>query len=151
MNDQQTEIDAIEELETAWSQAEMVADTDTLEAISTSDFMLVGPFGFVLDKQQWLERYRSGDLVTGSLSLEDPAIRVYGEAAVTIARHIQRASYKGQPADGQFRTTHIAVRVDRRWLLAGIHLSPIGGPPPFARPAEHRAGEGTPSTGASGQ
>ena len=151
MNDQQTEIDSIEELETAWSQAEMGADTGTLEAISTSDFMLVGPVGFVLDRQQWLERYRSGDLVTGSLSLEDPAIRVYGEAAVTIARHIQRASYKGQPADGQFRTTHIAVRVDRRWLLAGIHLSPIGGPPPFTRPAEQRARERTPPTGASGR
>ena len=150
MNDRQTEIDAIEELETAWSRAEMGADTDTLEAISTSDFTLVGPLGFVLDKQQWLERYRSGELVTGSLSLEDPAIRVYGEAAVTIARHTQRASYKGQPVDGQFRTTHIAVRVDRRWLLAGIHLSPIGGPPPFARPAEQQASEGTPPTGANG-
>jgi len=151
MNDQQTEIDAIEELETAWSQAEMAGDTGTLEAISTSDFVLVGPFGFVLDKQQWLERYRSGALLTGSLLLEDPAIRVYGEAAVTIARHLQRASYKGQPADGQFRTTHIDVRVDGRWLLAGIHLSPIGGPPPFAWPDEQRAREGTPPTGASGQ
>ena len=151
INDQQTEIDAIEELETAWSQAERGADTGTLEAISTADFMLVGPVGFVLDKQQWLERYRSGDLVTGSLSLEDPAIRIYGEAAVTIARQIQRASYKGQPADGRFRTTHVAVRVDRRWLLAGIHLSPIGGPPPFARPEERRAREGTPPTGAGGR
>jgi ketosteroid isomerase-like protein len=151
MADQQTEIDAIEELETAWSQAEMGADASTLEAISTSDFMLVGPLGFVLDKQQWLERYRSGDLVTSSLSLEDPATRVYDEAAVTIARHIQRASYQGQPVDGQFRTTHIAVRIEGRWLLAGIHLSPIGGPPPFAPPAEQRAGERTPPSGASGR
>ena len=139
MSDPRTEIDAIEELETAWSQAEMGADTGTLDAISTPDFMLVGPLGFVLDKQQWLERYLSGDLVTDSLSLEDPAIRVYGRAAVVIARHIQQASYKGQPADGQFRTTHIVVQVERRWLLAGIQLSPIGGPPPFARPAEREA------------
>jgi hypothetical protein len=151
MNDQQTEIDAIQELETAWSQAEMEADTGTLDAISTSDFMLVGPLGFVLDKQQWLERYRSGDLVTGSLSLEDPATRVYDEAAVTIARHIQRALYKGQPADGQFRTTHIAVRIDGRWVLAGVHLSPIGGPRPFAAPADQRSSEGAPPSGASGR
>ena len=149
MADQQTEIDAIQQLEMAWSQAEMGADTSMLEAISTSDFMLVGPLGFVLDKQQWLERYRSGDLVTSSLSLEDPAIRVYGETAVTIARHIQQASYQGQPVDGQFRTTHIAVRVDRRWVLAGIQLSPIGGPPPFARAAEQQAGERTPPSRAS--
>jgi ketosteroid isomerase-like protein len=151
MNDQQTAIDATQQLERTWSQAEMRADTGTLEAISTSDFVLVGPLGFVLDKRQWLERYRSGDLVTDSLSLEDSAIRVYPDAAVTIARHIQRASYKGRPADGEFRTTHIAVRDDSRWLLAGIHLSPIGGPPPFARPTEPGAREATPPTGAAGR
>jgi hypothetical protein len=151
MNDQQTGIYAIEDLETAWSQAEMRADTGTLEAISTADFTLVGPVGFVLDKQQWLERYRSGELVTDSLLLEDPAIRVYGDAAVTIARHIQRASYQGQSADGEFRTTHIAVRVDSGWLLAGIHLSPIGGPSPFAGRVEQRAREGTPPARAGGR
>jgi ketosteroid isomerase-like protein len=151
MNDQQMSIDAIEELERTWSQAEMRADPGTLEAISTSDFTLVGPLGFVLDKQQWLERYRSGDLVTDWLSLEDLATRVHGDAAVTIARHIQQASHKGQPADGEFRTTHVAVRVDGGWLLAGIHLSPIGGPPPFARPAEPEVGEGTPRIRARGR
>jgi ketosteroid isomerase-like protein len=159
MNDQQTAIeatdqtaiDAIEQLERTWSEAEVRADTGTLEAISTSDFMLVGPLGFVLDKRQWLERYRSGDLVTDSLSFEDPAIRVHGDAAVTIARHNQRASYKGRPADGQFRTTHIAVRDGSRWLLAGIHLSPIGGPPALARPAEPGVGEATPPIGAAGR
>jgi ketosteroid isomerase-like protein len=145
MNDQQTPGDALRELETTWVQAEMRADTGTLEAISTPDFTLVGPLGFVLNKQQWLERYRSGDLLTHSLSFEDPATRLYGDAAVTIARHVQRASYKGQPADGEFRTTHVAVHGEGGWLLAGIQLSPIGGPPPFARPAEQTAG-GEPAT-----
>src|SRR5436305_1238372 len=101
--------------------------------------------------QRLVERATHDPRDAGEAAPEDPAIRVFGEAAVTIARHIRRASYKGQPADGQFRTSHIAVRLDRRWLLAGIHLSPIGGPPPFARPAEQTAGEGTPPIGASGQ
>ena len=129
----------------------MRADTATLEAISTGDFTLVGPLGFVLNKQQRLERYRSGDLVTHSLSLQDPATRVYGDAAVTIARHVQQASYKGQPADGQFRTTHIAVHREGGWLLAGIQLSPIGGPPPFARPAEEGIGQGAATTPGQGR
>ena len=121
MNDPQTEIDSIEELETAWSQAEMGADTGTLEAISTADFALVGPLGFVLDKQQWLERYRSGDLVTGSLSLDDPVIRVYGEAAVTIARATSSGRrYKGEPADGQV-PHHAHRRASRPPLAARRH------------------------------
>jgi ketosteroid isomerase-like protein len=151
MNDQQTPKDAPRELETSWAQAEMRADTGTLEAISTGDFTLVGPLGFVLNKRQWLERYRSGDLVTHSLSFEDPATRVYGDAAVTIARHVQQASYNGQPADGEFRTTHIAVHDEGGWRLAGIQLSPIGGPAPFARPVEQTAGEGAATTPAQGR
>lgn len=148
---EQATTDAVRELEQTWTQAELRADTRTLETIATADFMLVGPVGFVLDKRQWLARYSSGDLVTESLSLDDGVTRVYGDAAVTIARHAQRASYKGQRVDGEFRTTHFAVRGESGWLLAGIHLSPAGGPPPFAPPAQQGGFEAAPSTGGNGR
>ena len=74
----------------------------------------------------------SGDLVTRNLIWDDVHIRDYGDAAVAVGVHTQQASYRGTPADGRFRATHLAVRRDGRWLLAGIHLSRIGGPPPFA-------------------
>ncbi|WP_460359729.1 nuclear transport factor 2 family protein [Actinoallomurus bryophytorum] len=63
-------------------------------------------------------------------------VRVYGETAVAIGVHDQRAAYRGRPNDGKFRATHIAVRDDGEWRLAGIHLSPIGVPAaPPQRPA----------------
>jgi Domain of unknown function (DUF4440) len=92
----------------------------------------------VLDKQQWLDRYRQGDLVTVRLVLGDTMTRFYGDAAVTIGRHVQQAEYRGHPADGEFRATHIAVRADTRRLLAGMHLGPIGGPPVFTQPPENQ-------------
>ncbi len=82
--------------------------------------------GFVLDKQQWLERYRTGDLITSALTWDEVTVRSYGDTALAIGRHTQQASYRGQPSDGQFRATHIAVRTAGRWQLAGIQLSPIG-------------------------
>jgi hypothetical protein len=82
--------------------------------------------GFVLDKQQWLERYRAGDLITSALTWDEVTVRSYGDTAVAIGRHTQQASYRGQPSDGQFRATHIAVRTAGRWQLTGIQLSPIG-------------------------
>lgn len=126
--------DEIRELERRWAKGELDADAAALDALATDDFMLVGPLGFVLDKQQWLDRYRRGDLVNHSLSFEDTTMRVYGSAAVTIGRHIQEAEHQGHAANGEFRATHIAVHDGSRWRLAGLHLSPIGGPPPFARP-----------------
>jgi ketosteroid isomerase-like protein len=128
----QTTHDELRELEQRWTEAEMKADVDALDALSTDDFTLVGPVGFVLNKQQWLDRYRESDLVTRSLSLEDPVTRVYPKAAVTIGRHVQEAEYHGRPVNGEFRATQIAVHDGSGWRLAGLHLSPIGGPPPFA-------------------
>ncbi|HKF31054.1 MAG TPA: nuclear transport factor 2 family protein [Jatrophihabitantaceae bacterium] len=115
-----------------WAEAEQRADVETLDALAVADFALVGPLGFVLDKQQWLDRYRTGDLTTSSLTWDEITVRGYGDAAVAIGRHTQRASYRGQPSDGQFRATHIAVRTGDQWQLAGIQLSPIGAfrPPP---------------------
>jgi len=118
------------ELGRRWAEAEQRGDTAELEALTTGDFTLVGPAGFVLGKQQWLDRYRSGHLVTRSLRWHDVHVRDYGDTAVAIGRHLQQATYRGRPADGEFRATHVAVRREGRRLLAGMHLSALGGPRP---------------------
>jgi ketosteroid isomerase-like protein len=125
------------ELGRRWADAEQRGDVDELAALTTDDFTLVGPVGFVLTKPQWLDRYRTGDLVTTSIDLAEVEVRDYGDAAVAVGVHAQQAAYQGHPADGRFRTTHVAVRRGDTWLLAGMHLSPIGGPPPFA-PAQQQ-------------
>jgi ketosteroid isomerase-like protein len=136
MTDPTDTLQELAELDHELTRAEVDGDIAALDALATDDFMLVGPLGFVLDKQQWLDRYRGGGLNTKTLAFEDPVTRVYGDAALRIGRHVQEAEFQGRPVDGEFRATHIAVRQGARWRLAGVQLSPIGGPPPFARPAD---------------
>lgn len=125
------------ELGRRWAEAEVRGDVTALDALATDGFRLVGPAGFVLDKQQWLDRYRTGDLVTRSLRWEDVDVHCYGAAtAVAIGRHVQQAAYQGKPVDGQFRASHVAVYDAGLWRLAGIHVSPLGGPPPFLQRGE---------------
>ena len=118
----------VEELEERWAKAEVEGDVSTLDAMATEDFRLVGPFGFVLDKEQWLDRYRSGDLVTTELDWRDRQERDLGDTVLVIGIHNQRAAYRGTPSDGQFRSTHIWIREGEQWRLAGTQLSPIGRP-----------------------
>ncbi|MBB5157214.1 nuclear transport factor 2 family protein [Saccharopolyspora phatthalungensis] len=125
--------DQVRQLEQRWVEAEERGDADALAALATEDFVLVGPLGFVLNRPQWVERYRTGDLVTESLDWHDAEVRDYGDCAVVVGVHAQKASYQGNRVDGEFRSTHVAIRRDGRWLLAGIQLSPIGAPPAFAR------------------
>jgi ketosteroid isomerase-like protein len=124
--------DRILDLGDRWATAERDADVTTLAAIVTDDFHLVGPFGFVLDKAQWLDRYATGDLSTTALSWHDVDVRVYGDAAITIGTQTQEAAYRGTPANGDFRVSHVFVRRDRDWAMANIQLSlttPPGPPP----------------------
>ena len=116
--------DQISELGARWVAAELDANTTTLDALVTDDFHLVGPYGFVLDKQQWLDRYRSGDFVTTAMTWHDIDMRDYRDAVVTIAIQSQEATYKGKPSNGDFRITHVFVRADNRWAIAGMQLSP---------------------------
>ena len=119
-----TDTTDIRELDNTWAAAEQVADAAALDALAVPDFQLVGPLGFVLDKQQWVQRYRSGDLHTTTLEWAVASVRVYGDTAVTIGTHTQTGDYRGRPIDGAFRSTHVAVRRHGRWQLASIHLSP---------------------------
>lgn len=121
--------DQIRDLGSRWIDAELRADADTL---ATDDFRLVGPFGFVLDKQQWLDRYRSGDFATTALTWHDIDVRQYGESVVTIGTQSQQAAYSGSPSNGDFRITHVFVRDSGRWMIAGMQLSPTSFVPPAA-------------------
>jgi ketosteroid isomerase-like protein len=123
----------IVELGQRWAEAEVRGDVAALDALATDDFRLVGPAGFILDKQQWLERYRAGALVTRSLRWEDVDVRVHGDTAIAIGRDTQEAEFQGNAVNGEFRATQVAVREAGRWRLASVHIGPLGAPPPFLR------------------
>jgi len=64
---------------------------------------------------------------------------VHGGAAVMVGRETARAVYEDgevrHEVQDQFRTTLIFVEEQGRWLLLGVHLRRIAGPP-AGRPAQ---------------
>jgi ketosteroid isomerase-like protein len=119
----------LEKLVEDWAAAELHGDTTFLGSALADDFVGIGPRGFMLTRDQWLERHESGDLKYESFQLDGVQVRVYGNAAVMIGRETATAKYQGQAVPGQFRATLIFVEQHERWLLAGLHLSPIAGRP----------------------
>jgi ketosteroid isomerase-like protein len=111
-----------------WADAEQREDV-ARESL-TDDFVGIGPLGFMLTKDQWLGRYEGG-LSYDSFALDEVAVRFYGGAAVATCRQSQAGEFRGNDASGEFRATLIFAEQERRWLLAGLHLSPIAGAPSF--------------------
>jgi ketosteroid isomerase-like protein len=120
----------LEEFVREWAAAEQREDAAFLEGALTDDFVGIGPLGFMLTKEQWLGRYVGG-LTYESFAIDEMAVRLYGEAAVATCRQSQAGEFQGNDVGGTFRATLIFARGEGRWLLAGLHLSPIAGEPSF--------------------
>jgi hypothetical protein len=110
-----------------WMAAEEAGDTSTLEALLTDDFRAVGPVGFVLDKQQWIHRFRDPErtLAYSAVSWDDVEVAIHGDTAIAIGREEQHGTVGDRPIDGTFRMTQILVRTDLGWQVAGAQLSPM--------------------------
>ena len=77
-----------------WTAAEQRNDAGALDGLLAGGFAGVGPFGFILTRDQWLARFANG-LVNRSFTVTDLQVRDYGTAAVGIgvlflARAIRR-------------------------------------------------------------
>jgi hypothetical protein len=104
---------------------------DVLVANSGGSFTQPGPRGFVLNRQQWLDRYGSGDLKNDRFDWQDVSVREYGEAAIAVGIQTQQTTWQGQDASGRFRVNQVYIRQANRWLIVSIHISgPIPDMPP---------------------
>jgi uncharacterized protein (TIGR02246 family) len=106
-----------------WAAAERAGDAAALDALLDADFVAIGPRGFVLTREQWLDRYRSGVLRNQAFVVENAHVRDYGDAAILVGVQAQQTTHQGRDVSGRFRLSQVAVRKGGRWLLAGLHLS----------------------------
>ena len=130
MSDQTRELNKLAE---DWAAAELDGDTASLREILADDLVAVGPRGFVLSGEQWLNRHESGSLKDGSFGLNEAEIRTFGDAAIMVCRQTAAGVYEDENGrydiDESFRATLVYVRQDGSWRLAGLQLSPILGRP----------------------
>ena len=107
-------------------RAELLGDVVVLGDVLAPDFRGIGPRGFILTKEDWLAKHRTGDLKYEAFERSDIAVRTYGDAAIMTSRESTKAFYKGREVPGgDYRATHVFVRQRGRWRLAGVQLSPI--------------------------
>lgn len=114
-----------------WVAAELHGDADALARITADDFVGIGPRAFTLTKEQWLARYRSGELRQSAFALNESSVRRYGDTAIVVGRQSQQTTFKGGDVSGEFRVTLVLVRRAGGWQLINWQASgPIVDAPP---------------------
>ncbi len=116
-------MDDVRAVQDRFDRAELTGDRETLRELIADDFLSIGPRGFVLDKDQWIDRhveFTYQQLATGEMD-----IRHYGDTAVV--RDVQRnqATYRDQHVAVATRVSQVWVRQDERWRLVAIQFSPL--------------------------
>src|SRR3712207_212859 len=104
----------LEKLVEDWAAAELHGDTTFLERTLADDFIGVGPRGFTLTKEQWLDRHETGSLRYESFGLDEVEVRPYGDAVVTVCRQSAEGVYEDENGrydiHEQFRATLVFVK-----------------------------------------
>ena len=118
-------LDTFDDTFARWIDAEARGDAATLDALLDVDFRGDGPRGFVLTKQEWLDRHRDGDLVTNAFEWEDTHVRTHADTVFVRGIQTQKASYRGEDWSGRFLATLVAVRHDERWSIVNLQLSEL--------------------------
>ena len=83
----------------AWASAERSGDAVALESLLHPEFLGIGPFGFLLDREQWMERYRSA--TSSPAASRSPRTRTSGGSLAPPSwsvRRSRRARTRGGPS-----------------------------------------------------
>ena len=117
-----TELSTTDSFLNAWAGAELAGDAAALEPLLHEQFRAVGPFGFLLDREQWLKRFADGLDYSAFAFTPDVAAREVGGVTFVVGTQEQTGTYQGHPTDGAFRVS-LALTGGPAWQLVGIHLS----------------------------
>jgi ketosteroid isomerase-like protein len=101
-------------------------DIPTLEQIWADDYVFVNASGGVMTKAQRLANLKSGATTLESINEEENiTVRVYENSAVATSRVTIKGQYSGQPASGQYRSTHVWVKGPTGWQLVANQLTAL--------------------------
>jgi ketosteroid isomerase-like protein len=101
-------------------------DIPTLEKIWADDYVFVNAAGEVMTKAQRLVHLKSGATKLESINEEENiTVRVYENSAVGTSRVTIKGQYSGQPASGQYRSTHVWVKGPTGWQLVANQLTAL--------------------------
>jgi hypothetical protein len=116
-------MDEVRDVQDRFDRAELDGDRETLRELTADDFLSIGPKGFVLDKEEWIDRH--GLFKYHELNTSETDIRRYGDTAVV--RNVQRnhATWQGNEVRVNTRVSQVWVRRSGAWQIVAIQFSPL--------------------------
>jgi Domain of unknown function (DUF4440) len=103
----------------------LTGDWPTLYELIAPDARIIGPKGFMTDRDEWIRVHRETGYELVRLEPFETEVHDYGSAGVRIDSVESECSYHGETISGRFRVTQSWVTDHGRWQLAAIQYTAL--------------------------
>ncbi|HEX7285971.1 MAG TPA: nuclear transport factor 2 family protein [Candidatus Angelobacter sp.] len=111
------------ELEMQFLKAVQKKDQAGVQAMLTEEFQIQMPDADPLAGDDWLEQVMAKDFTLQNFGIREMTVVDLGNAAVVKFERRQDATYKGQPANGEFFVLDVWKKEGDAWKLANRFVS----------------------------
>ena len=103
----------------------IAGDGDTLHRLVADDCRIVGPKGFLIDKEGWIGAHHSGIYEQVRLEVEHTELTVRDDVAVRCDLQRSECLFRGEAIKGLFRVLNVWVRTADAWQLVAIQYTAV--------------------------
>ena len=111
--------------EREWLSAHLRLDVLALERLMAPDYVQIDGAGRIVDKEEVLASFRSGERNWAEAHSDDHGVRVYGDVAVVVGRWRARGTNAGRAFDYAARYVAVWARHEGEWRMVSDQATPI--------------------------
>jgi len=113
------------QLEKDFEDAVIKNDAEAISHLTADDWIVIDADGGLIKKEDFLELIKSGTLKHTVMNLQDPRVRIYGDAAVVTGRATSGGTYMGNPFTTVERSSDVFVKIKERWVCVLTQLTSL--------------------------
>jgi hypothetical protein len=100
-------------------------DRETLGRWVADDCQIVGPKGYLIGKEEWIETHDSGVYEQVMLEVEHTELTVRDDLALRCDLQRSECLFKGETIKGLYRVLNVWARAEESWQLVGIQYTAV--------------------------
>ena len=117
--------EALIKIQHDWGQARLKGDSSLPRRLEADDFTVVWFDGQVVNKEEDLKTYASGDAVFTEFNIDDLKVRFYGDTAIVLGHGSIKARTKTQDLSGKYVWTDTFVKKNGDWKAAASQITRV--------------------------
>jgi hypothetical protein len=117
--------ETVRSLQDRVNNALLAGDWETLDKLLAPDARMIGPKGFVIDRDTWIGVHKESEYQQVRLEPTETDVHAYDHAGIRFDVLESEYTYHGETIAGRFRVTQIWVTNHGNWQLAAVQYTAL--------------------------